>query len=234
MEGFRVRVRKGDRVAPVLTVVVSGRAVRAKLNRGPVPPMRNHRTRARRPRQSPARPSRAGASVRPANSRCCPVQFPPFLRRYGASERFAPSSFNSVLASIGVHIWSPADQRRPPAACRPPVDVSNGSATVERSAGNASHRTDEALARTCRAGWCGDHRRCRGLVSLAGSSSGRVIKGTEGRDLLNGTSGADRIYGYAGNDSLHGFAGKDTIVGGRGIDLLSGAPATTASWRGMR
>jgi RTX calcium-binding nonapeptide repeat (4 copies) len=60
-----------------------------------------------------------------------------------------------------------------------------------------------------------------GQVSIGGSSTGRVIKGTDGRDVLKGTSGADRIYAYAGDDRINGFAGNDTIVGGKGRDFVA-------------
>ena len=60
-----------------------------------------------------------------------------------------------------------------------------------------------------------------GQVSIGGSSTGRVIKGTDGRDVLKGTAGADRIYAYGGNDRINGFAGNDTIVGGKGRDFVA-------------
>ena len=110
------------------------------------------------------------------------------------------------------------------------MDVSNGSATVERSAGNASHRTDEALARTCRAGWCGDHGRCR----RPGEPRWELVwSGDQGhrgpRSLERHIRSRSHLW-YAGNDSLHGFAGKDTHCGwtrnrspfrGPGNDLLA-------------
>ena len=60
---------------------------------------------------------------------------------------------------------------------------------------------------------------------------GKIISGSNGKDILGGSSldedfygwnGDDLIFGEGGNDTLMGHAGADCLVGGTGDDTLNG------------
>ncbi|MEG4322228.1 MULTISPECIES: CHAP domain-containing protein [unclassified Microcoleus] len=68
------------------------------------------------------------------------------------------------------------------------------------------------------------------FISLAGnttppsppSTSGQVLRGTEGPDRLSAPNTNDTLIGNAGNDTLYGEAGNDYLNGGAGNDYLDG------------
>ena len=62
---------------------------------------------------------------------------------------------------------------------------------------------------------------CGGLAVL-NWYPGRIMYGSNGRNVMYGTPGRDWIVGNGGNDVIYGRAGPDHIVGGIGADTLNG------------